>query len=539
MNTKLITLALLASAAPATATIPKYSITRIGVLSYTSAAYGISSTGFVTGSSDDVSIYLRDMSRAFFWDSSIHDYGQGQQSIGVGVNAQGTVAGTYRLPPGTDFRRDIDYRHAFVETRSEFKDLGTLGGTESVARGINDAGWVTGLSYTVQPGGLNGSAHAFFYNGTMHDIGTLGGSDTDYSEGHAINGKGYIVGESSHAHTQVSDGLSAHAFAYAGGVMTDIGARGGGIFSNATGINDNNDIVGYATFGPLGAPYRPFLVHDGGNLINLGTLGGNSAIANGINNAGLVVGESDVLYGGVPGYRAFVYDGRMHDLNDFVDPASGWVLGGASAINDYSQIVGTGTIDGHSEAFLLTPDYGPPAGSTPGNPLLPAATLPGGGIHLDFTVEAGVPVYVDPLVATGYDYTLGAGNPQITAAMFPVLAGDTNGYDVYALSDLATPLFSHVMGGQWIDFTSLTGFYYGIRGFALRGIDLAAGLDPANPTAFVTGLRFGTSGTVAFDQTPVSTAVGGVPEPATWALLLGGFGAVGAAQRRRRETAAA
>ncbi len=38
--------------------------------------------------------------------------------------------------------------------------------------------------------------------------------------------------------------------------------------------------------------------------------------------------------------------------------------------------------------------------------------------------------------------------------------------------------------------------------------------------------------------TPPSPAVGGVPEPATWALLIGGFGVIGIAARRRRAIAA-
>jgi hypothetical protein len=40
-------------------------------------------------------------------------------------------------------------------------------------------------------------------------------------------------------------------------------------------------------------------------------------------------------------------------------------------------------------------------------------------------------------------------------------------------------------------------------------------------------------------QVDGSTAPGGVPEPATWALMLGGFGLAGAALRRRRQAAAA
>ena len=42
-------------------------------------------------------------------------------------------------------------------------------------------------------------------------------------------------------------------------------------------------------------------------------------------------------------------------------------------------------------------------------------------------------------------------------------------------------------------------------------------------------------GNFNFDQSLVSS-VGGVPEPAAWALLLSGFGLIGAGLRRRRET---
>jgi hypothetical protein len=45
----------------------------------------------------------------------------------------------------------------------------------------------------------------------------------------------------------------------------------------------------------------------------------------------------------------------MLDLNNLIAPASGWVLNTARAINKSGQIVGTGTVGGHSHAFLLTP----------------------------------------------------------------------------------------------------------------------------------------------------------------------------------------
>jgi hypothetical protein len=51
----------------------------------------------------------------------------------------------------------------------------------------------------------------------------------------------------------------------------------------------------------------------------------------------------------------------------------------------------------------------------------------------------------------------------------------------------------------------------------------------------------GTSGTVGFDNFEFGplTAVAGGPEPASWALMIGGFGLTGAALRRRRALATA
>ena len=88
---------------------------------------------------------------------------------------------------------------------------------------------------------------------------------------------------------------------------------------------------------------------------DLGTLGGPSSYAYGVNDAGQVVGSSNVI--GPDGAHAFVYrDGAMRDLNDLAQAAdAGWVLNSARAINASGQIVGFGTYKGETAAFLLTP----------------------------------------------------------------------------------------------------------------------------------------------------------------------------------------
>ena len=45
----------------------------------------------------------------------------------------------------------------------------------------------------------------------------------------------------------------------------------------------------------------------------------------------------------------------MSDLNDLLAFGSGWELEAARAINEPGQIVGLGTINGETHAFILTP----------------------------------------------------------------------------------------------------------------------------------------------------------------------------------------
>ncbi len=51
----------------------------------------------------------------------------------------------------------------------------------------------------------------------------------------------------------------------------------------------------------------------------------------------------------------------MTDLTDLLPSGPGWVLSVVTAINDLGQIVGSGSINGASHAFLLTPTVPVPA----------------------------------------------------------------------------------------------------------------------------------------------------------------------------------
>lgn len=67
------------------------------------------------------------------------------------------------------------------------RDLGTLGGRQSVAAAITSSGLIVGWSRT-----KSGSKHACLWaGGEIRDLGTLGGAN---SEAVAVNDRGQIVG---------------------------------------------------------------------------------------------------------------------------------------------------------------------------------------------------------------------------------------------------------------------------------------------------------------------------------------------------------
>ena len=58
----------------------------------------------------------------------------------------------------------------------------------------------------------------------------------------------------------------------------------------------------------------------------------------------------------------------------------------------------------------------------------------------------------------------------------------------------------------------------GVSAFTVTGIDPADGLDPADTTAFITGVTFVSDGTFNGTQTPITEVVA-TPEPGSIALL--------------------
>ncbi len=153
----------------------------------------VSNNGHVVGTSENGIIDPLTGGRALeavSWeeDGSIIDMGSlgGNVGIALSVNnrreavgvAQNTIPDPYAwffaVPGATQSR-------AFRWTKSGgLQNLGTLGGADSIAAYINERGQISGYSFTddtINPGTGLPTAHPFLWeNGTMTDLGTLGGT---------------------------------------------------------------------------------------------------------------------------------------------------------------------------------------------------------------------------------------------------------------------------------------------------------------------------------------------------------------------------
>ena len=151
----------------------------------------------------------------------------------------------------------------------------------------------------------------------------------------AINESNRIVGQ------RLTSNYKAYAFDLDVQALTDLGTFGGPT-SEALGLNDLGHVVGWATNANHNT--RPFLWTPSAGLQDLGSLGGQPydfGKAHAINTAGQVVGYSST---GTGDYRAFLWDAQhgMRDLNTLVDDLGTFELVTAVRIGNTGWIVGDG-----------------------------------------------------------------------------------------------------------------------------------------------------------------------------------------------------
>jgi probable HAF family extracellular repeat protein len=304
-----------------------------------------------------------------------------QRSVLKDLNNAGEIVGYYTLETG-ESPGSLDKVNAFLYHRGALTQLGSLGGTYTVANGINNQGDIVGSSSTnTTPitdgfvyrddtmqslsslegdffglhdindvgqivGDRNGVA-VIFSNGQTAEIGTLPGMDQ--SVPYEINASGTVLGGSN----VFGDPGQRSTFLFSQGTIQDLGSVSGCQSSTFHALNDAGQLAGSCDGRPV--------IKTGENLKEIGNISGHeNLIVHDMNNAGQVVGAARAIGDNTDaGLSAYFYDGNtILNLNTVPSIASsGWKLQSAVHINDSGQILGFGTLNGNpaERYFLLTP----------------------------------------------------------------------------------------------------------------------------------------------------------------------------------------
>lgn len=248
----------------------------------------------------------------------------------------------------------------------------------------------------------------------------------------------------------------------------------------------------------------------------------------------------------VNGYRINIYDKSQNNAlvvnknqtetsytvqaADFTVPGYEFTLGTNYSIeisllqtrDGSSTDLANGNVYGLSRVYA---DFTPLVG---GGPVvnLPVVKLDG-SFEYNITINPGTTYYLDPEIAVGYDFAIGVGNPNFQSVVLPTGIGD-NLYDIFGFDAQNNPflLANNLLGGVPFDFGSS-----GRDRFRVLGIETSAGLDPANTTAFITGVTFIGGGLFTGTQTPITTQV---PEPSALTIFGLGLAWFGLRRRERR-----
>lgn len=241
---------------------------------------------------------------------------------------------------------------------------GRLAPAAGTAGFLSDSGAMVGTKQVDPIGGMANFVPVSYRDGQETELGLPPGAVG--AQVQAINDVGDVL-----VGAAMSPGAFDHYFVLSGsGAWRDLGA------SYGAAINDHGVVAGNLGFDAQGQPSHAALIGPDGTATDIGALPGDPyAIAYGINNRGEAVGLSFPENANWM-YRGFLYqDGKMIDLNDLVDPASGWSIRWGLRINDLGQILALGVLNDRERIMLLTPDAmdAPPDPVFPG---LPEAPVP-------------------------------------------------------------------------------------------------------------------------------------------------------------------
>jgi probable HAF family extracellular repeat protein len=319
-----------------------------------------------------------------FWAQAINDSGQ--------VCGSQTVS---RKGPKTH-QHFYEDGHLVLWKQGKLRDLGHVPETDvCIATAINSRSEIVGSMSQKGLGHGDGppdSSHIFLWSrGRLADFGVDG-------QANANNDKGQIVGQKTWSHGKYG---YQHGFLYTNGQLREITGAITWKSSTIDSINNSGQMVGSASvpilwekgaatkirlpvhcdfdaqYGPkindaeqiiINAYTIPPVASDGhqyahdhcylyqnGKAADLGMLPGFTDM-NGvaISNHAEIIGDA-VVTGAAYKSRPFLWKhGLFYDMNDLA-AHSGWIMTGASGINNRGQIIGHGQGNGREYNFLLTP----------------------------------------------------------------------------------------------------------------------------------------------------------------------------------------
>jgi uncharacterized membrane protein len=342
-------------------------------------------------------------------------------------------------------------------------------GMEAVAHGINDAGDIVGS--LVDPA-LPAIANGFLLPAGSGAYMAFARPGWPATFGRAISNSGLLIG-----YTDDLAGTSA-GFIYdrVASTYQDISIPGS-LLTIAQSMNGAGQVVGSAVL-PGGS--QAWLREPGGSLTMFQILG-RPTRARGINDVGVIAGFMSIgavntgFVGTSSGFEELMVPGSDHTFPE--------------SINNAGQVAGLfmSTVAGASvtKGFIATPAS------------MPTGTTSSGAYTFSVAVVPGTPIFIDPPVAVGYDYSIGKGDPRIATVRLPIGVGDSL-YRVKAQGRKFT-----LAGGDLLDFRT-HGFPGGVSDFTVSCIEADAMLDPANPQAFPTELTFMAAGTFTGSMKPLA-----------------------------------